>query len=106
MFIVVPDSDLPVPRRLRISAIIGLPVLMTLGRLEFLDSGAPTLLYDAQRNKPAGHSGTHSNMLLSSLTPLVLVHVPGSGALLRMELDTGSNITTFGSIEFRVGNAA
>ena len=68
---------------------------MTLGRLEFLDSGAPTLLYDAQRNKPAGHSGTHSNMLLSSLTPLVLVHVPGSGALLRMELDTGSNITTF-----------
>ena len=95
VFIVVPDSELPIPHRLKISAIIGLPVLMTLGRLEFLDSGTPTLLYDVQRSKPAGHYGAHSNMVLASLTPLVLVHVPGSGALLRMELDTGSNITTF-----------
>ena len=68
---------------------------MTLGRLEILDSGTPTLLYDVQHSKLAGHYDAHSNMVLSCLTPLVLVHVPGSGALMRMELDTGSNITTF-----------
>ena len=95
VFIVVPDSELPIPPRLKISAIIGLPVLMTLGRIEILDSGTPTLLYDVQRSKLAGHYDAHSNMVLSCLTPLVLVHVPGSGALLRMELDTGSNMTTF-----------
>ena len=95
VFIVVPDSALPIPPRLKISAVIGLPVLMTLGRLEFLNSGTPTLRYDVPHSKPADHYDAHSNMVLSALTPLVLVHVPGSGALLRMELDTGSNMTTF-----------
>ena len=95
VFIVVPDSALPLPPRLKISAVIGLPVLMTLGRIEFLDSGTPTLRYDLPHSKPAGHYDSHSNLMLSALTPLVLVHVPGSGALLRMELDTGSNMTTF-----------
>ena len=95
VFIVVPDSDLPIPRRLRIGAIIGLPVIMTLGRLEFLDSATPTLLYDVQRNQTTVYRDTHSNMLLSSLTPYVLVHVAGSRAMLRMELDTGSNRTIF-----------
>lgn len=95
VFIVVPDSALPLPPRLKISAVIGLPVLMTLGRIELLDSGTPTLRYDVPHSKPAGHYDSHSNLVLSALTPLVLVHVPGSGALLRMELDTGSNMTTF-----------
>ena len=95
VFIVVPDSALPIPPRLKISAVIGLPVLMTLGRLEFLDSDTPTFRYDVQHSKPVGHYDAHSNMVLSALTPLVLVHVPGSGALLRMVLDTGSNMTTF-----------
>ena len=95
VFIVVPDSDLPIPRRLRIGAIIGLPVIMTLGRLEFLDSATPTLLYDVQRTQTTAHRDTHSNMLLSSLTPYVLVHAAGSRAMLRMELDTGSNSTIF-----------
>lgn len=94
VFIVVPDSDLPIPRSLRIDAIIGLPVLMALGRLEFLNSAAPTLRYDVQRNTPTS-AGAHSNMVLSSLEPLVLVRVSGAGTPLRMELDTGSNITTF-----------
>ena len=95
VFIVVPDSDLPIPRRLRIGAIIGLPVIMTLGRLEFLDSATPALLYDVQCKQTTVHRDTHSNMLLSSLTPYVLVHVAGSRAMLRMELDTGSNSTIF-----------
>ena len=95
VFIVVPDSALPIPPRLKISAVIGLPVLMTLGRLEFLDSGTPTFRYDVPHSNPAGHYDIHSNLVLSALTPLVLVHVPGSGALLRMVLDTGANMTNF-----------
>ncbi|MHB1871408.1 MAG: aspartyl protease family protein [Steroidobacteraceae bacterium] len=95
VFIVVPDSDLPIPRRLKIGAIIGLPVIMTLGRLEFRNSSAPTLLYDVQRNQTTVHRDTHSNMFLSSLTPYVLVHAAGSSVMLRMELDTGSNSTVF-----------
>jgi hypothetical protein len=95
VFIVVPDSDWGIPHRFRISAIIGLPVLMALGRLELVNSGAPTLLYDVPRGKPARQAEVHSNLLLSCLEPLVLVRVPGAGAPLRMELDTGSNITTF-----------
>jgi len=95
VFIVVPDSDLPIPRKLRVDAIIGLPVIMTLGRLEFLNSATPTLLYDVQRNQITVHRDTHSNMLLSGLTPYVLVHVAGSRAMLRMQLDTGSDSTSF-----------
>ena len=95
VFIVVPDSALPIPPRLKISAVIGLPVLMTLGRIEFLDSGTPTFRYDVPHSNPAGHYDIHSNLVLSALTPLVLVHVPGSGALLRMVLDTGANMTNF-----------
>ena len=95
MFIVVPDSDLPIPRKLRVDAIIGLPVIMTLGRLEFLNSATPTLLYDVRPSRAAVHPDIHSNMLLSGLTPYVLVHVAGSRALLRMKLDTGSDSTSF-----------
>lgn len=95
LFIVVPDSGWGIPRRFRISAIIGMPVLMALGPLELVNSGAPTLRYDARRGKRASPAGAHSNLLLSSLEPLVLVRVPGAAVPLRMKLDTGSNITTF-----------
>ena len=95
VFIVVPDSAWGIPRSFRISAIIGMPVLMALGRLELVNSGAPTLRYDSRRAQHASQAGVHSNLLLSSLEPLVLVRVPGARVPLRMELDTGSNITTF-----------
>lgn len=95
VFIVVPDSAWGIPRRFRISAIIGMPVLMALGRLEFVNSGAPTFSYGALRGKPATQAGFHSNMLLSALSPLVLVRVPGTATPLRMELDTGANRSHF-----------
>lgn len=94
LFIVVPDSDWGIPSRFQISALIGLPVLMALGRLELVNSGTPTLLYDVPRGKPASQDGVHSNMLLSGLEPLVLVRVPGEDAPLVMKLDTGSSTTT------------
>lgn len=96
VFIVLPDSDLSFPHGYRVNAVIGLPVLMALGhRLEFVNSGAPALLYDVPRGRPDGQTGSDSNMLLAGLTPLVLVHVPGADNPLRMILDTGSPITEF-----------
>ncbi len=96
VFIVLPDSAMRFPDGYHVNAVIGLPVLMALGRrLEFVNSGAPTLLYDVPPGKPAGRAGSGSNMLLSGLAPLVLVHVPGALNPLPMELDTGAPSTVF-----------
>lgn len=95
VFIVVPDSAWGIPRKFQISALIGLPVLMALGRLEFVNSPTPTLLYDVPRDQSASEDGAHWNMLLAGLEPLVLVRVPGKDAPLVMKLDTGANATSF-----------
>ncbi|MGH8317435.1 MAG: retropepsin-like aspartic protease family protein [Steroidobacteraceae bacterium] len=95
VFIVLPDSELSLPPSYRISAFIGLPVLMALGRLEFVNSGSPRLLYDISRGKTANEARARPNMLLSGLEPLLLVRVPGAGNPLRMKLDTGSDRTYF-----------
>lgn len=95
VFIVLPDSKLSLPPSYRISAIIGLPVLMALGRLEIVNSDTPRLLYDISRGKTANETEVHSNMLLSGLEPMVLVRVPGAVNPLRMTLDTGSDRTYF-----------
>lgn len=95
VFIVMPDSDLSFPHGYRVRAVIGLPVLMTLGRLEFVNSGAPRLLYDVPRGNRVRRAGSHSNMLLSGNTPLVLVGIPGISNSLRMILDTGSPSAMF-----------
>mgnify|MGYP004704243999 FL=1 len=95
VFIVLPDSKLSLPPSYRISAIIGLPVLMALGRLEIVNSGTPRLLYGISRVKTANDTEARPNILLSGLEPLVLVHVPGADNPLRMTLDTGSDRTYF-----------
>lgn len=41
VFIVVPDAGWGIPRKFGISAIVGVPVLMALGRLEFVNSDPP-----------------------------------------------------------------
>lgn len=94
-FIVVPDAALRIPQRLRISAIIGLPVLMALGRLELANSAVPTLRYETPNSKSSGVSGSRSNMFLDGLEPLVMVSYRGAKGPLLMELDTGSNVTYF-----------
>lgn len=95
VLIVLPDSELRLPPGYRISAFIGLPLLMALGRLEFVNSGSPTLLYDISRGNAGNEASTHPNMLLSGLEPLLLVRVSGARNPLRMKLDTGSNRTYF-----------
>lgn len=95
VFIVLPDSELSLPPSYRIGAFVGLPVLMALGRLEFVNSGAPRLLYGVSRGKAANEAEANPNMLLSGLEPLVLVRVPGACHPVLMKLDTGSNRTYF-----------
>jgi len=95
VFIVLPDSELGLPPSYRINVFIGLPVLMALGRLEFVNSGSPRLLYDFSRIKTGSEARAHPNMLLFGLEPLLLVRVPGAGNPLRMKLDTGSDRTYF-----------
>jgi hypothetical protein len=95
VFIVLPDSALTFPHGYRIDAIIGLPVLMTLGRLQFSNSGAPTFSYGVRDSARSKQPDSHSNLLLSGLEPLVLAHVPGATTPLRMELDSGANATGF-----------
>lgn len=95
VFIVLPDSALTFPHGYRIPAIIGLPVLMRLERLEFSNSSAPTFSYGVRDGARPEHVDAHSNLLLAGLQPLVLAHVPGVPEPLRMELDSGANATGF-----------
>ena len=95
VFIVLPDSALTFPHGYRIEAIIGLPVLMQLERLEFSNSGTLTLSYGVRDGTRPEQADAHSNLLLAGLEPLVLAHVPGVPTPLRMELDSGANATGF-----------
>jgi predicted aspartyl protease len=74
-----------------IDAIIGLPVLIDLGRLEFRRDGrAEALRYGPSPEAPGGQE---ANLVLNGLNPLVLVSVVGLDAPLVMMLDTGSSGT-------------
>jgi predicted aspartyl protease len=98
VFIVLPDSALTFANgAYRIEAIIGLPVLMALGRIEFAGSGAkPTFVYGVPPAMTASEARPRpANLLLSGLQPLLLVRVPGASHPLRMVLDTGANTTMF-----------
>lgn len=74
-----------------IDAIVGLPVLIDLGRLEFRRSGqAEVLRYGPSRE---ARSDQEANLLLNGLNPLVLVGAAGADMPLVMMLDTGSSGT-------------
>lgn len=95
VFIVMPDSAWGIPPSFGVNAIIGMPVLLALGRLEFANSGPATLSYGVPRGELTAQAGIHSNILLAGLEPLVIVRVPGAAKPLRMVLDTGANHTHF-----------
>lgn len=98
VFIVLPDSALSFAHgAYTINTIVGLPVLLALRRIEFVDpAGTPRLKFGAGPRIERRNSEAHApNVLLSALTPLVLVNVPGASAPLRLQLDTGANATLF-----------
>lgn len=91
VFIVLPDAALNLGDGYRISAIIGLPVWMALGRrLELVNSATPVLRYDVQRIPATSLAAARSPMLLSVLKLMVLVHVPQAHKSLPMILDSGA----------------
>jgi predicted aspartyl protease len=94
VFIVLPDAALRFPHGYRINAIIGLPVLMALERLEVVNSRSPVLFYDIASGKLAGRIESESSVLLSGLSPVVLARIPRAVHSLTMKLDSGANVTT------------
>lgn len=89
VFTVVPDSALRFGGgKYTINAIIGLPILLEMGRLEFHDREGK-LHYGPSPHAP----GVDSNLLLNGTRPLILVRADGADGPLQMMLDTGSNKT-------------
>lgn len=92
VFIVLPDSALSFAGGLyRIPAIVGLPVLMQLGRVEFSTAGGEMLRHSSAPF--ALHAD--ANLELQGVQPLVLVHAEGADIPLRMVLDSGARSTNF-----------
>lgn len=93
VFIVLPDEALSFANGVyRIQAIVGLPVLIELGRLEFAnDNGHETLRHGPS---PLAH-GQDSNLMLDGVQPLVWIRVVGVDAPFLMLLDTGARASHF-----------
>lgn len=92
VFIVFPDEALTFANgAYRIDAIIGLPVLMQLGRLEFATTeGAEEMRHTRQRAQRGGER----NLALDGLQPITYVHAPAADATLRMIIDTGARVSS------------
>ncbi len=92
VFIVFPDEALTFAGgAYKIDAIVGLPVLMQLGRLEFTTvQGAEALRHTRQRAQRGGER----NLALDGLQPITYVHAPAANATLRMVIDTGARASS------------
>ncbi|GAA0581012.1 retropepsin-like aspartic protease [Rhizomicrobium electricum] len=87
VFAVLPDSAMRLRPDYRIEAVIGLPVLVTLGRIAY-DREAGRLDY----GRGAAAAAMEPNVLLSGLDPFVLVQ--SGSARVRLALDTAADTTT------------
>jgi len=91
VFIVLPDEALTFGGgAYKIGAIVGFPVLVELGRLEFA-------LDDDQEHLRHRRSTRHAqpNMILDGLQPVAEVEAPSANATLVMIIDTGARRTGF-----------
>lgn len=90
VFIVMPDAALTFAAgAYRIEAIVGLPVLRRLGRLEFSRGGEGERL---RHSRSPYRRGADSNLMLDGLRPVALVSA--NGVRLAMLLDTGARRST------------
>lgn len=89
VFIVLPDEALTFAGgAYKIEAIVGFPVLVEFGRLEFVHGDGREYL----RHSRSARSG-ESNMMLSGLQPIAAIRVPAVDATLTMIIDTGARRT-------------
>lgn len=91
LFIVLPDQALTFGGgAYKIEAVVGFPVLVEFGRLEFaINDGSEHL-----RHRRSSRSG-QSNMILDGLQPIAEIEVPAANATLVMIIDTGARRTGF-----------
>lgn len=91
VFMVMPDEGLSFPDGYRIEAIIGLPVMKALGRLEFVrDADGERLDYGRQASDGPEIA---PNLLMSGAQPKLLLEVEGGDRPLRLLLDSGASKT-------------
>jgi hypothetical protein len=84
----------------KIEAILGLPVMRRLGRLEFVITEEGERL---RRRSTRAANRTGANMILAGSQAVALVNIEGTAAPLRMALDSGairSSLTRLGASEF------
>jgi predicted aspartyl protease len=91
VFIVLPDEALTFAGgAYKIEAIVGFPVLVEFGRLEFASSDG----HEHMRHRRSSGDG-QSNMILDGLQPIAQIEVPSANATLVMIIDTGARKTGF-----------
>jgi predicted aspartyl protease len=96
VFLVVPDADLSFAGgAYQIPMILGLPVFMAYGRVEFASGGATERL---KLGSDAGTTRIPPNFILDAVQPLALASVEGIDKPLRMFLDTGAQKTHLTSL--------
>ena len=92
VFIVMPDEALTFANgAYKIEAIIGLPVMMQLGRLEFTTTQGSEALRHT-RSRPQREA--ERNLALDGLQPITYVRAPAANATLRMIIDTGARVSS------------
>lgn len=90
VFIVLPDEALTFANgAYKIEAIVGLPVLMQFGRIEFVAAEGG----ERMRHNHSGVRAADSNLILDGLQPVALIRAPEAGVVLNMILDTGAQRT-------------
>ncbi len=92
VFAVLPDAALRFGDAYRMNAVIGLPVLVALGRIEMAEEQGSEVLYYGRRSDLT--SGTEPNMALSGLDPFALLQDERTGAVLRLAIDSAAQKTT------------
>lgn len=91
VFMVLPDEALRFPDGYRIDAIIGLPVMEALWRLEFVrEAGGERLHYGM---RAADRPEIEPNLLMSGAQPKLLLEVEDGDRPLRLLLDSGASKT-------------
>jgi len=88
VFVVLPDVALTFAGgKFKIDAVIGLPVMLPLGRIEVADEGGKDYLYYGHRTGEA--AATESNLILGGVEPFVLVYAEKARGVMRLFVDSG-----------------
>ncbi|SUS03318.1 conserved exported hypothetical protein [uncultured Defluviicoccus sp.] len=87
-FLVLPDSALTFANGAYVvHAIVGMPILLELGRIEYrTDGDRETLSYSRTRARP----GVESNLMVEGYEPYTFVKIEGSEQTLRLFIDNGA----------------